>query len=127
MAALITILREVRDPRDLNARHDLADMLFVALAATLCGAKSCVEIAEFAAASEGSARRSSTCRMARRATTPSAGSSGCSIRRNWPVAFAPSCGALRDGWGFGRRRAWWRSTARACAAATRGGAPSCRR
>jgi predicted transposase YbfD/YdcC len=47
MCSLITILREVRDPRELNARHDLSDMLFAALAATLCGAKSCVEIAEF--------------------------------------------------------------------------------
>lgn len=47
MSSLITILREVRDPRDANARHDLAELLFVALAATLCGAKSCVEIAEF--------------------------------------------------------------------------------
>src|SRR3954468_10375106 len=47
MSSLITILREVRDPRDPNARHDLAELLFVALAATLCGAKSCVEIAEF--------------------------------------------------------------------------------
>jgi predicted transposase YbfD/YdcC len=48
MPSLITILREVRDPREFNARHDLAAMLFIALAATLCGAKSCVEIAEFA-------------------------------------------------------------------------------
>ena len=52
MASLITIFREVRDPRDLNVRHDLAAMLFMALAATLCGAKSCVEIADFAAANE---------------------------------------------------------------------------
>ena len=49
MDGLITILREVRDPRDFNARHELAAMLFVALAATLCGAKSCVDIADFAA------------------------------------------------------------------------------
>lgn len=48
MQSLITILREVRDPRDFNARHDLGSMLFIALAATLCGAKSCVEFAEFA-------------------------------------------------------------------------------
>jgi predicted transposase YbfD/YdcC len=48
MSDLIAIFREVRDPRDLNARHDLAELLFLALAATLCGAKSCVEIAEFA-------------------------------------------------------------------------------
>ena len=50
MQSIIAILREVRDPRDINARHDLAAMLFVALAATLCGAKNCVEIAEFAEA-----------------------------------------------------------------------------
>lgn len=50
MSTLITILREVRDPRDLNARHDLAAVLFLALAGTLCGARNCVEIAEFAEA-----------------------------------------------------------------------------
>src|SRR5258708_4696714 len=50
MQSLLSILREVRDPRDFNARHDLAAILFVALAATLCGAKSCVAIADFAAA-----------------------------------------------------------------------------
>ena len=47
MSFILSILREVRDPRDINARHDLAELLFVALAATLCGAKSCVDIAEF--------------------------------------------------------------------------------
>jgi predicted transposase YbfD/YdcC len=47
MSFLLSIFREVRDPRDVNARHDLGELLFVALAATLCGAKSCVEIAEF--------------------------------------------------------------------------------
>jgi predicted transposase YbfD/YdcC len=49
---LLSVLREVRDPRDVNARHILAELLFVALAATLCGAKSCVEIAEFGEARE---------------------------------------------------------------------------
>ncbi len=44
---LISILREVQDPRDPNARHTLADILFVSLAATLCGAKNCVEFADF--------------------------------------------------------------------------------
>ena len=52
MQSLITIFREVRDPRDFNARHDLSAMLFIALAATLCGAKSCVDIADFASANE---------------------------------------------------------------------------
>lgn len=50
MNALMTILREVRDPRDYNARHDCAAMLFGALLATLSGCKSCVEIADFCAA-----------------------------------------------------------------------------
>ncbi len=52
METLLTILREVRDPRDINARHDCASMLFIALIAMLCGAKTCVDIADFAAASE---------------------------------------------------------------------------
>jgi predicted transposase YbfD/YdcC len=50
METLVSIFREVRDPRDINARHDCSAMLFIALMATLCGAKSCVEIADFAAA-----------------------------------------------------------------------------
>src|SRR6266851_2983667 len=52
METLISIFREVRDPRDFNAQHDLVAMLFIALAATLCGAKSSVDIADFAAAHE---------------------------------------------------------------------------
>lgn len=48
MSAIVTIFRELRDPREPNARHELPDILFAALSATLCGAKSCVEIAEFA-------------------------------------------------------------------------------
>lgn len=50
MTGLISIFRTVHDPRDMNARHELASILFLALAATLCGAKTCVEIAEFAEA-----------------------------------------------------------------------------
>ena len=52
MQGLISILREVRDPRDFNARHNVGTLLFLALAATLCGAKSCVEIAEFVEGNE---------------------------------------------------------------------------
>lgn len=52
MQMLLSILREVRDPRDINARHELSAMLFIALAASLCGAKSCVEYADFGAANE---------------------------------------------------------------------------
>jgi predicted transposase YbfD/YdcC len=50
METLLSIFREVRDPRDLNSRHDVASMLFIAVAATLCGAKSAVDIADFGAA-----------------------------------------------------------------------------
>ena len=40
------------DPRAANARHELAEILFIAIAATLAGAKTCVEMAEFGAAKE---------------------------------------------------------------------------
>lgn len=52
METMLSILREVRDPRDFNARHELSAMLFIALAASLCGAKSCVDYADFAAVNE---------------------------------------------------------------------------
>lgn len=47
MQTILSILDEVRDPRDFNARHDLGSILFIALAATLCGAKTCVDYADF--------------------------------------------------------------------------------
>jgi len=42
----------VPDPRAANARHDLSELLFVALAAVLCGAESCADMAEFGKAKE---------------------------------------------------------------------------
>jgi predicted transposase YbfD/YdcC len=48
MPGIITILREVRDPRQVNARHDLGDILFVALACFVCGGRTCVDMADFA-------------------------------------------------------------------------------
>jgi DDE_Tnp_1-associated len=48
MSGIITILREVRDPRQVNAQHDLGDILFVALASFVCGGKSCVDMSDFA-------------------------------------------------------------------------------
>jgi predicted transposase YbfD/YdcC len=41
---------EVPDPRAGNARHDLLEVMFVALAAVLCGAEDCTDMAEFAQA-----------------------------------------------------------------------------
>jgi predicted transposase YbfD/YdcC len=52
MHTILSILREVRDPRSFNARHELSAILFIALAASLCGAKTCVDYADFAAAHE---------------------------------------------------------------------------
>jgi predicted transposase YbfD/YdcC len=47
METILSIFRTIRDPRDVNSRHELGAMLFIALAASLCGAKSCVDIADF--------------------------------------------------------------------------------
>ena len=52
MQPVLSILREVRDPRAPNARHELSAILFIALAATLCGQQSCVHIADFGAVNE---------------------------------------------------------------------------
>jgi len=41
------------DPRADNARHDLLEVLFIALAATLCGAESCLDMADFGRSKEG--------------------------------------------------------------------------
>jgi predicted transposase YbfD/YdcC len=38
---------EVPDPRAGNARHDLVEVIFIALVALLCGAESCTDMAEF--------------------------------------------------------------------------------
>lgn len=47
----------VEDPRTGNRRrHDLLEVLFVALCASLCGAESCVDMADFAAAKEDELR-----------------------------------------------------------------------
>jgi predicted transposase YbfD/YdcC len=49
MVSLITILRDVPDPRTGNAtRHDLLDVLMIALVASICGCESCAEFADFA-------------------------------------------------------------------------------
>lgn len=39
---------EVPDPRGRNAQHDFVEILFIALLAQLCGAESCVDMADFA-------------------------------------------------------------------------------
>lgn len=53
MKAFTKAFRRLPDPRADNARHDLCEVLFIALAATLCGAESCAEMAEFGQSKEG--------------------------------------------------------------------------
>jgi predicted transposase YbfD/YdcC len=47
------LFRRLPDPRASNARHELLEVLFIALAATLCGAQSCSDMADFGQSKEG--------------------------------------------------------------------------
>lgn len=44
---ILDVLDEIEDPRGYNAQHDLTDVLFVALAAMLCGSTHCTQMAWF--------------------------------------------------------------------------------
>jgi predicted transposase YbfD/YdcC len=57
MRKLRRIFRRVPDPRADNARHDLLDVLFIAMAAVLCGAETCSDMAEFGRSKKGLLRR----------------------------------------------------------------------
>jgi predicted transposase YbfD/YdcC len=50
MEEFSTYFAEVSDPRADNARHDFLEVVFVALAAVLCGAEDCTDMALFARA-----------------------------------------------------------------------------
>lgn len=51
------IFRRVADPRAANAQHDLLELLVIALAATLCGAEGCSDMADFGEAKEAMLRQ----------------------------------------------------------------------
>src|ERR1700734_845113 len=53
MGKLKSIFRKLRDPRAENASHDLLEILILALAATLCGAKNASDMAQFARLKRG--------------------------------------------------------------------------
>lgn len=57
MEGFATFFGEVCDPRAGNARHDLLELIFVALAAVLCGAEDCTDMAAFARAKLGALRQ----------------------------------------------------------------------
>jgi predicted transposase YbfD/YdcC len=56
MGKFRTFFRRVPDPRADNARHDLLEILVIALAAVLCGAEGCADMAEFGRAKEAALR-----------------------------------------------------------------------
>src|SRR5437773_5203609 len=51
------LFQDVPDPRADNTRHDLVDVLVIALAAVLCGADNCADMAEFGCAKEALLRQ----------------------------------------------------------------------
>jgi len=53
MGKFRTIFRRVPDPRATNASHDLLEVLLIALAAVLCGAENCSDMAVFGHSKEG--------------------------------------------------------------------------
>lgn len=57
MRKLKRMFRSLKDPRAGNARHDLVEILIIALAATLAGAKSCTEFEFFGKGREELLRR----------------------------------------------------------------------
>ena len=53
MGKFARVFRRLPDPRAGNARHELLEVLFVALAAVLCGAETCADMADFGRSKEG--------------------------------------------------------------------------
>lgn len=49
---VLELFSEVEDPRWRNTRHTLGEVLFIALAAVLCGAENCTDMADFARSRE---------------------------------------------------------------------------
>jgi len=52
MRRFTKVFGRLPDPRAANARHDLLEVVVIALAATLCGAESCSDMADFGEAKE---------------------------------------------------------------------------
>ena len=57
MEAFASCFSQVEDTRAGNARHDLLELMFIALAAVLCGAEDCTDMALFARAKSGLLRQ----------------------------------------------------------------------
>jgi DDE_Tnp_1-associated len=81
MGLFLDCFGELPDPRRGNARrHDLLELLTIALSATLCGAASCVDFELFARSKEEFLREFLSLEGGVPSQTRSRGCSGCSIR-----------------------------------------------
>lgn len=94
VVGMLFIFREVRDPRDFTARHDLEEMLFLALCARLCREKTCVDIADFVAGHEAEAREV----LELRHGTPSHDTFSRVLRLIDPRALEAALGAVFPRW-----------------------------
>ena len=52
MHLFLTAFEDVPDPRSGNIRHDLSELLVIALVSVLCGATSCADMAAFGRSKE---------------------------------------------------------------------------
>src|SRR5882724_3679652 len=57
METFEVIFADLPDPRDVNSWHELPEMMFIALAAMLCGAQSCIDMQDFGEAKEALLRQ----------------------------------------------------------------------
>src|SRR5215204_5547594 len=108
------LFRRLADPRAANARHELWEILFIALAAVVCGAKSCCEMALFGRSKEAFLREF----LPLQHGIPSHDTFSRVFRLLDPQAFEE---AFRSSWQLLPRPTgslspeWSRSTARRCA------------
>ncbi len=89
MEEFVACFADVIDPRQDNARHDLHELLLIALCTILTGGKDCSDMALFGEVKEPFLRQFCAYGTAFPATTPSAESSGFSTRcRSKPASHA---------------------------------------
>ena len=110
MDRFVACFGEVEDPRALNRRHDFLEVVFVALAAMLCGAEDCTHMAAFARAKLASLREV----VALQHGPPSHDTFSRIFRLLAPEPFEAAFAKFTAA--FAARSGRWRSTARRCAA-----------
>lgn len=100
MLQVLTHFAVLPDPRAANARHELAEIMFIAIAATLAGAKTCVEMAEFGEAKEALLRQV----LELEHGIPSHDTFSCVFRTLDPAAFETTFASFATAFGAAIRR-----------------------